>query len=134
MPNIFDGLGLQGSVLDGIAEWPASTTRKEWFAITRKLIQQTIADMDLDPAALAEVEEAFIGAGGSFFDKRSHCPRRGGLAGPMSALQRTTSVVILLRQSRTHLLSPIDRHDWSTGWNQRDTSSAKHTSLKPNSS
>ena len=42
--------------------------------------------------------------------------------------------VILLRQSRTHLLSPIDRHDWSTGWNQRDTSSAKHTSLKPNSS
>jgi len=27
------------------------------------LIQQTIAEMDLDPAALAEVEEAFIGAG-----------------------------------------------------------------------
>ena len=54
---------LQGSILDGLAEWPASTTRKEWFAITRQLIQQTIADMDLDPAALAEVEEAFIGAG-----------------------------------------------------------------------
>ena len=33
------------------------------FAITRQLIQQTIADMDLDPEALAEVEEAFIGAG-----------------------------------------------------------------------
>ena len=38
-------------------------TRKEWFAITRQLIQQTIAEMDLDPDALTEVEEAFIGAG-----------------------------------------------------------------------
>ena len=63
MPNILDGLGVEGSVLDGLAEWPISTTRKEWFAITRQLIQQTIAEMDLDPAALAEVEEAFIGAG-----------------------------------------------------------------------
>ena len=63
MPNILEGLGLEGSVLDGLAEWPASTTRKEWFAITRQLIQQTITDMGLEPAALAEVEEAFIGAG-----------------------------------------------------------------------
>ena len=63
MANILDGLGLEGSVLDGLAEWPTSTTRKEWFAITRVLIQQTIAEMYLDPVALAEVEEAFIGAG-----------------------------------------------------------------------
>ena len=63
MANILDGLGLEGSVLDGLAKWPASTSRKEWFAITRGLIQQTIADMDLDPVTLAEVEEAFIGAG-----------------------------------------------------------------------
>ena len=63
MPNIFNGLGLDGSVLDGLAEWPASTTRNEWFAISRQLIQQTIAEMDLDPDALTEVEEAFIGAG-----------------------------------------------------------------------
>ena len=63
MPNILDGLGLEDSVLDGLAEWPASTTRKEWFTITCGLIQQAIAAMDLDPAALAEVEEAFIGAG-----------------------------------------------------------------------
>ena len=63
MANILDGLGLEGSVLDGLAEWPVSTTRKEWFAITHQLIQQTIAEMDLDPAVLAEVEEAFIGAG-----------------------------------------------------------------------
>ena len=63
MPNILDGLGLEGSALDGLAEWPASTTRKEWFTITRGLIKQAIAEMDLDPDALAEVEEAFIGAG-----------------------------------------------------------------------
>ena len=63
MASILDGLGLEGSVLDGLAEWPVSTTRKEWFAITRQLIHQTIADMDLDPDALAEVEQAFIGAG-----------------------------------------------------------------------
>ena len=63
MDSIIDGLGLEGSVLDCLAEWPASTTRKEWFAITRQLIQQTIADMDLDSDALAEVEAAFIGAG-----------------------------------------------------------------------
>ena len=63
MPNILDGLGLEGSVLDGFDDWPRSATRREWFAITRQLIQQTIAEMDLDPAALAEVEESFIGAG-----------------------------------------------------------------------
>ena len=61
--NILDRACTKGSILDGLAEWPASTTRKEWFAITRQLIQQTIAEMDLDPVALAEVEEAFIGAG-----------------------------------------------------------------------
>ena len=63
MASILDGLGLEGSILDGLADWPASTTRKEWFRLTRELVAQTIADMDLDPAALAEVEEAFIGAG-----------------------------------------------------------------------
>ena len=63
MANILDGICSEGSVLDGHAEWPALTTRKEWFAITRQLIQETIADMDLEPVALAEVEEAFISAG-----------------------------------------------------------------------
>ena len=37
--------------------------RQEWFAITRRIVQPTISDMDLDPAAMAVVEEAFIGAG-----------------------------------------------------------------------
>ena len=63
MVNIHDGIFPKSSVLDGLAEWPASTTRKEWFRLTRELVQKTIADMDLDPAAMAEVEEAFIGAG-----------------------------------------------------------------------
>ena len=63
MASILDGLGLEGSILDGLADWPASTTRKEWFRLTRELVQKTIADMDLDPAAMAEVEGAFIGAG-----------------------------------------------------------------------
>ena len=40
-----------------------SLTLKEWFAITRCIVHETIADMDLEPAAMAEVEEAFIGAG-----------------------------------------------------------------------
>ena len=63
MASILDGLGLEGSILDGLDDWPRSATRKEWFRITRELVASTIAEMDLDPAALAEVEEAFIGAG-----------------------------------------------------------------------
>ena len=66
MANVLDGICPDVPLLDFIGQeshWPRSATRKEWFAITRQLIQQTIADMDLDPAALAEVEQAFIGAG-----------------------------------------------------------------------
>ena len=63
MANILDGICPEGFILDGLEVWPRSATRKEWFRITRQLIQETIADMDLDPAAMAEVEEAFIGAG-----------------------------------------------------------------------
>ena len=44
-------------------DWPRSATRKEWFAITVRIIQDTIADMDLDPAAVVEVINAFTGAG-----------------------------------------------------------------------
>ena len=45
MANILDGICPKGSVLDGLAELLASTTRKEWFAITRQLIQQTIMNL-----------------------------------------------------------------------------------------
>ena len=63
MVNILDGICSEGLILDGLNDWPRSATRKEWLRITRELFVSTIADMDLDPAALAEVEEAFIGAG-----------------------------------------------------------------------
>ena len=63
MVYILDGICSEGAILDGLDYWPRSATRKEWFRITRELVASTIADMDLDPAALAEVEEAFIGAG-----------------------------------------------------------------------
>ena len=63
MANIIDGICPEVSILDGFDNWPRSATRKEWFRITRELVASTIADMDLDPAALAKVEEAFIGAG-----------------------------------------------------------------------
>ena len=63
MINIIDCMCSGGSILDGLDYWPRSATRKEWFRITLELVASTIADMDLDPAALAEVEEAFIGAG-----------------------------------------------------------------------
>ena len=63
MANILDGICPEGSILDGLDDWPRSATRKEWFAITRWIVQDTIADIDLDPATMAEVEEAFIAAG-----------------------------------------------------------------------
>ena len=61
MTNILDHVS-PTPVLE-INDWPRSASRKEWFAIARQLIQETIADMDLEPVALAEVEEAFISAG-----------------------------------------------------------------------
>ena len=53
MSNIFEGLNY----------WPRSATRKECFRVTRELVASTIADMDLPSNELAQVEEAFIGAG-----------------------------------------------------------------------
>ena len=63
MANILDGIFPQGFILDGLDDWPRSASRKEWFRITRELVARTMADMNLEPAAMAEVEEAFIGAG-----------------------------------------------------------------------
>ena len=64
MTAILDGI-LVGLILDGLDHWPRSATRTEWFRITRELVSQIIADMDLDLdlATMVEVEEAFIGAG-----------------------------------------------------------------------
>ena len=63
MEKILDGICPEGFIFDCLDDWPRSAIRQEWFRITRELVARTIADMDLDPAALAEVEEAFIGAG-----------------------------------------------------------------------
>ena len=63
MANIPDGICPEGSILDGLDDWLRTATCKVWFAITRRIIQDTIAEMNLDPAAEAEVIEAFTGAG-----------------------------------------------------------------------
>ena len=44
MTNVLDSLGLEGSILDGLDDWPGSATRKERFRITRELVASTIAD------------------------------------------------------------------------------------------
>ena len=62
MSNILDHVS-PTPVLDGLDDWPRSATCKEWFRITRELVASTIADMNLDPAAEAEVINAFTGAG-----------------------------------------------------------------------
>ena len=64
--NILDGICPGTLLLDCIGQenhWPRSAMRDAWLRITRELIAKSITDMDLDPASLAEVEEAFIGAG-----------------------------------------------------------------------
>ena len=60
MTNILDHVS-PTPVLE-INDWPRLATRKEWFAITRRIIQDTIADMNLDPAAEAELIEDFTSA------------------------------------------------------------------------
>ena len=62
MSNILDHIA-PTPVLDAVDDWPRSTTRTEWFRLTRDLIQSVISDMDLDPDSLSQVEEAFISAG-----------------------------------------------------------------------
>ena len=62
MTNLLDHIP-RTPLLDGVDDWPKSATRKQWFEITRELVQQTISDMDLDPEVMREVNQAFIGTG-----------------------------------------------------------------------
>ena len=62
MSNILDHIA-PTPALDVVDDWPRSTTRTEWFRLTRDLIQSVITDMDLDPDSLSQAEEAFIIAG-----------------------------------------------------------------------
>ena len=61
--NILDGICPEGKILDGLDDLPRSATRKQWLRVTCELVASTIADIDLPPNELAQVEEAFIGAG-----------------------------------------------------------------------
>ena len=65
MANILDGICSDGSILDGLDDWPRSATRKEWFRITRDIVAGVIADMadDLNDEELSLVEQHFISAG-----------------------------------------------------------------------
>ena len=62
MSNILDHIA-PTPVLDVVDAWPRSASKKEWFRLTCDLIQSVIADKDLDPDSLSQVEEAFISAG-----------------------------------------------------------------------
>ena len=50
-------------LLESVDDWPRSIKRQERFAITHFMVQKTIADIDLEDAALSKVKEAFIRAG-----------------------------------------------------------------------
>ena len=61
MPNVLDHVS--PAPVPEIDVLARSASHKEWFAITRRIFQDTIADMNLDPAAEIEVIEAITGAG-----------------------------------------------------------------------
>lgn len=50
-------------LLDGLDHWPATATRQQYFEPTRELVADTVARMDLEPDAEAEVIAAFTAAG-----------------------------------------------------------------------
>ena len=79
MANILDGICPERSILDDLDDWPRSATHKEWFRLTRELVASTIADMVLDPAAEAEVIEAFTCAGLPCIDQGSIISKRSGI-------------------------------------------------------
>ena len=62
MTNLLDHIP-RTPLLDGVDDWLKSAKRKQWLRITKELVQQTIADLDLDPEVVREVENVFIGAG-----------------------------------------------------------------------
>ena len=63
MAKILDGICSNTPILEGIDDWPRPASKKEWFRLTRELIQSVIAEIDLVPDSLSQVEEAFISAG-----------------------------------------------------------------------
>ena len=76
-------MGNQGRAaeLSRASSSPKTAAKRQWFQMTRGLVQVTIASTDLKDEALAEVEEAFIGAGlaqRKGQDRPPHCPDDSG--------------------------------------------------------
>ena len=50
-------------LLESLDHWPATATRQHYFELTRALVADTVARMDLEPDAESEVIAAFTAAG-----------------------------------------------------------------------
>ena len=61
MPKILDHVSQAPDLAIDLC--PRSATHKEWLAITKRIVQDTIADMNFDPADETEVIGGFIGVG-----------------------------------------------------------------------
>ena len=62
MANLLDHIPAV-PLLDGLDHWPATATRQHYYELTRELVADTVAGMDLEPHAEAEVIAAFTAAG-----------------------------------------------------------------------
>ena len=62
MANLLDHIP-RTPLLEGVDYWPATATRQHYFELTRELVADTVARMDLEPDAEAEVISAFTAAG-----------------------------------------------------------------------
>ena len=50
-------------LLKSLDHWPATASRQHYFELTRELVADTVARMDLEPDAESEVIAAFTAAG-----------------------------------------------------------------------
>ena len=50
-------------LLESLDHWPATATRQHYFELTRELVADTVAGMNLDPHAETEVIATFTSAG-----------------------------------------------------------------------
>ena len=62
MTNLLDHIP-RTLLLEAIDHWPATASRQHYFELTRELVADTVARMDLEPDAEAEVIAAFSTTG-----------------------------------------------------------------------
>ena len=62
MPLILDHIP-RTPLLESLDHWPSIATRQHYFELTRELVAETVAGMNLDPHAETEVIAAFTSAG-----------------------------------------------------------------------